>query len=860
MAQREFERCVANLPAAAQRGRSAGRLHAIGRSPLPAPGSGDGPLVPAGSPRRFAAALLHLQRWYGNRFVQQVVQGGASAPIIQAKVMAGPAGDHHEREADRVAGLVRSGRATRVPRAAGRASGVLRRAGADGDPVGAGVQQAIRDARGGGRSLPDGLRSVMEQALGADFASVRVHTDTRADQLNRVLQSRAFTTGQDLFFRRGEYNPSSTGGRGVLAHELTHVTQQMGAAVNADGSSGVPPGAGAGVVIQRMKIGGLDTNEPEGLSSLKARVLKLKTVGEVAAMRAEITSQLGDSQPDANVGYLLRLLDGVERVLAARQATGSAAPPSVLVPKSQPQNPTAAAPPAGLQLAGNTTAPPTATTEPPTPEPPAPENIPAIPEPPASTTTLEPSTTLAESDDSSAFVIAGPSVPVVVKVYAGKKDCSYNLREPADKEKFIEVITAAAPAFLKSYKRAFTAAVSDVLDPDREFADVIKAFVLKTKTFPPEPAPDPAKDQIKGYVSLSEWSQKDLPLFGSTLTKRMELASVPDLEASKKDHASRGYTLTLAYGPNAKSEQAAAVATHVANALHEVHVHGANLRQVVKVRDTNDLYFLNIRIPRAEETAKPPAQIDVTVDAVKTDNATAGRRIDLSKLNRSLSDRILQKDEVLYYQREAGGDRQKLDLKIKDWRSNEIALLRRAIDLIPPAHQSLLSELKFVRVPGVPGSMGGTAAQFFQTDPPVICVSDKAMDPDYGEYVHDAKTGEVLPKSVRLIVHEIGHAVSIERWRASALTYDKTKPESVDELNRLGGPKAIAAKPIADLEEYIKRGEYVTDYAASEMAGNYKETARSELFAEAYSLWLTDPDYMNRHHKVLAHWFATQKF
>jgi hypothetical protein len=41
-------------------------------------------------------------------------------------------------------------------------------------------------------------------------------------------QARAFTTGQDLFFRGGEYNPGSRGGQELIAHELTHVVQQTG--------------------------------------------------------------------------------------------------------------------------------------------------------------------------------------------------------------------------------------------------------------------------------------------------------------------------------------------------------------------------------------------------------------------------------------------------------------------------------------------------------------------------------------------------------------------------------------------------------------------------------------------------------
>ncbi|MEO1378368.1 MAG: DUF4157 domain-containing protein, partial [Cyanobacteria bacterium J06635_10] len=44
--------------------------------------------------------------------------------------------------------------------------------------------------------------------------------------LNRSLNSRAFATGQDIFFKQGEYNPGSRGGQELLAHELTHVVQQ----------------------------------------------------------------------------------------------------------------------------------------------------------------------------------------------------------------------------------------------------------------------------------------------------------------------------------------------------------------------------------------------------------------------------------------------------------------------------------------------------------------------------------------------------------------------------------------------------------------------------------------------------------
>jgi hypothetical protein len=74
---------------------------------------------------------------------------------------------------------------------------------------------------------------------------VRVHTDDQADVLNRQLNARAFTTGQDIFFQRGAYNPASESGQKVIDHELAHVVQQSSGRVSGGGSMAVRPAADA---------------------------------------------------------------------------------------------------------------------------------------------------------------------------------------------------------------------------------------------------------------------------------------------------------------------------------------------------------------------------------------------------------------------------------------------------------------------------------------------------------------------------------------------------------------------------------------------------------------------------------------
>src|SRR5690606_29628293 len=77
----------------------------------------------------------------------------------------------------------------------------------NGGEVGAGIESSIEAARGSGQALDDGIRGKMENAFGADFSNVRVHTDAESDSLNKSIQAKAFTTGSDIFFSKGAYNP-----------------------------------------------------------------------------------------------------------------------------------------------------------------------------------------------------------------------------------------------------------------------------------------------------------------------------------------------------------------------------------------------------------------------------------------------------------------------------------------------------------------------------------------------------------------------------------------------------------------------------------------------------------------------------
>jgi hypothetical protein len=108
---------------------------------------------------------------------------------------------------------------------------IQRRENVGGGEASSDLEASIQSARGRGQALDNNLQAKMGQAMGADFSSVKVHTDSQSDQLNKSIQAKAFTTGQDVFFRQGSYDPSSRSGQELIAHELTHVVQQNSSAV-----------------------------------------------------------------------------------------------------------------------------------------------------------------------------------------------------------------------------------------------------------------------------------------------------------------------------------------------------------------------------------------------------------------------------------------------------------------------------------------------------------------------------------------------------------------------------------------------------------------------------------------------------
>jgi hypothetical protein len=225
--------------------------------------------------------VLALQREAGNEAVTQLLSSTPTSLPIQTKLKVGPTNDLYEHEADRMAdkvmGISSSTESKQVARDASpsiqrqtpeeeellqmkplvqrqeldeeeellQMKPLAQRVGEEiqaaksyqlgpqdsrkGFETGNSIEGKIKTLRGGGKPLPEKVRTFMEPRFKTDFSGVRIHTGKDAAKLNLSLRARAFTHGKDIYMGDGSYNPGSETGKRLLAHELTHVVQQGGA-------------------------------------------------------------------------------------------------------------------------------------------------------------------------------------------------------------------------------------------------------------------------------------------------------------------------------------------------------------------------------------------------------------------------------------------------------------------------------------------------------------------------------------------------------------------------------------------------------------------------------------------------------
>jgi len=141
------------------------------------------------------------------------------APVaIQTKLTINTPGDQYEQEADRIAEQVMRMRApdTDAPGTANGQSTTV---------VPSTPAELRATPANSGHPLDSTTRDFFEPRFGLDLSNVRIHEDSRAALSARAVAARAYTVGSHIVFGSGEYAPSTSPGRALLAHELAHVRQ-----------------------------------------------------------------------------------------------------------------------------------------------------------------------------------------------------------------------------------------------------------------------------------------------------------------------------------------------------------------------------------------------------------------------------------------------------------------------------------------------------------------------------------------------------------------------------------------------------------------------------------------------------------
>ncbi|MEO6122711.1 MAG: DUF4157 domain-containing protein [Ilumatobacteraceae bacterium] len=143
--------------------------------------------------------------------------------------------------------------------------------GAAGGDLGTELTGRIQRAAGGGAMLAEPIRRSMETAFGSDFSSVRIHADSAVAP--RIGAS-AFTSGSDIHFAPGQYQPTTRSGQWLLGHELTHVVQQTG---GAPAASDVHRHVGGGCIQRHASkehymLGSMTPDQIKAIADAKGKV------------------------------------------------------------------------------------------------------------------------------------------------------------------------------------------------------------------------------------------------------------------------------------------------------------------------------------------------------------------------------------------------------------------------------------------------------------------------------------------------------------------------------------------------------------------------------------------------------------
>jgi len=168
--------------------------------------------------------LLNLQKNMGNQTIQRLINSG----FIQTKLTISQPNDRYEQEADNI-----SDKVMQMPESEHKPIGeqitplIQRESEGETSAVPESLESKINTLQGG-EPFSKENRAFFEPRFGQSFSHIKIHRNSHANHLARSINAKAFTRGNNIVFKSGEYNPNTATGKRLLGHELTHVLQQKG--------------------------------------------------------------------------------------------------------------------------------------------------------------------------------------------------------------------------------------------------------------------------------------------------------------------------------------------------------------------------------------------------------------------------------------------------------------------------------------------------------------------------------------------------------------------------------------------------------------------------------------------------------
>lgn len=216
---------------------------------------------------------------------------------VPSKLTLNKPDDKYDEEAERIADSM-----MRMPESDEVTPERIQRSGDNGGAPAPDLEQVTSVADDSGQPLSKSVRSFFEPRFSRDFGDVRVHTGPESDEAARSINAEAFTTGRDIFFRKGNYQPESIQGKKLLAHELTHVLQQRSGRIGSSGTA-----------LLRKKTDKSGSAKSSGTSETQGRSLPAnwvdKTVREVIESELEayrnIPVTVGDTMVTVAATYFI---------------------------------------------------------------------------------------------------------------------------------------------------------------------------------------------------------------------------------------------------------------------------------------------------------------------------------------------------------------------------------------------------------------------------------------------------------------------------------------------------------------------------------------------------------------------------